>query len=145
MRYSLLFLLCTTTLFPSTDTDKLVIELEKSLMAPCCYGGTVYDHGHPEMEAEIKALVEAGKTKQEILDLYKERYGERILAVPVAKGFNLMAWVAPVIIAVIGFLIVGLYLRTTRKTLPPTSTEPKGKNVPYNDEIEKELKAMDQD
>jgi cytochrome c-type biogenesis protein CcmH/NrfF len=145
MRYSLLLLLFTTTLFSSTDKDNLVIELEKSLMAPCCYGGTVYDHGHPEMEAEIKALVEAGKTKQEILDLYKERYGERILAIPVAKGFNLMAWVAPVIIAVIGFLIVGLYLKTTKKTPPPPSSESKGKTVPYNDEIEKELKAMDQD
>jgi len=114
-------------------------------MAPCCYGGTVYDHGHPEMEAEIKALVEAGKTKQEILDLYTQRYGERILAVPIAQGFNLMVWVAPGIIAAIGFLIVGLYLKTTRKKPPATSAEPQGKTVPYNDEIERELKAMDQD
>lgn len=143
MKYALLLLLLTTTLFSSTDKDKLVIELEKSLMAPCCYGGTVYDHGHPEMSAEIRALVEAGKTKQEILDLYTQRYGERILAVPIAKGFNIMAWVAPVIIAIIGFLIVGLYLRTTQKTPSDTPSEPQGKSVPYNDEIERELKAMD--
>ena len=68
--------------------ESLVSDLEKSLMAPCCWTGTVADHGNPNMEKSIKELVSQDMNKEEILDHFVKIYGERILAVPIAKGFN---------------------------------------------------------
>ena len=78
----------------ANDQEELIMDIEKSLMATCCWSGTVYDHGNPDMEVEIVALVKAGKTKTEVLDRFVNQYGERVLAIPVAAGFNLFVWLA---------------------------------------------------
>jgi len=67
------------------DKKVLIMDVEKSLMATCCWSGTVYDHGNKEMEIEIAGMVNAGKTKSEILDYFTDKYGERVLSIPVAK------------------------------------------------------------
>nr|MCS5654017.1 cytochrome c-type biogenesis protein CcmH [Candidatus Neomarinimicrobiota bacterium] len=67
------------------EKSKLISDIEQSLMATCCWSGTVYDHGNKEMEIEIAGMVQAGKTKTEILDYYTDKYGERVLSVPVAE------------------------------------------------------------
>lgn len=132
-----------SVLFAAPTQEELINEIEQSLMAPCCWSGTVYDHGNSEMENGIRLLVEEGKTKKEIMDHYVGIYGERILAVPVAQGFNFLAWIAPVIIAAIAFTVLGLYFKTSKKS---PIVEPKhvaDVNIPFNDQIEKELKELD--
>jgi len=85
----------------SAETD-LATDIKQSLISPCCWAGTVYDLDHnPEMEEQIERFVAMEKTKQEILDYYIGLYGERILAVPKAEGFNLMVWVTPVLAGMI--------------------------------------------
>ncbi|SVC93526.1 uncharacterized protein METZ01_LOCUS346380, partial [marine metagenome] len=44
------------------EKSKLISDIEQSLMATCCWSGTVYDHGNKEMEIEIAGMVQAGKT-----------------------------------------------------------------------------------
>lgn len=110
-------------------------------MAPCCWSGTVNDHGNPEMEEKIKALVNENKSKDEILDYFVGVYGERILAIPVARGFNLMVWVAPFFVLGLGTFILINYLRLKNK--PVQKLKNIDQKVPYDDVIEKELKAME--
>lgn len=130
-----------TFLFGNTAQEKLVIDIERSLMAPCCWSGTVYDHGHSQMEKEIQTMVESGQPKNEIMDHYVKQYGERILAIPVAQGFNVMAWIAPIFIGIAGLIFLGLYLRSPKEsTLSLTKTD---ENIPFSDVIEKELKDLD--
>ena len=112
-------------------------------MAPCCWSGTVYDHGNKELEEGIRSLVNDGNNKQEVLDHYVAIYGERILAIPVAQGFNIMAWIAPVIIAIAALTVLGLYLRTPAKNEEKSSLSTSDPSIPYDDEIEKELKELD--
>ena len=77
----------------------VAMNIKKSWMSPCCWAGTVYDLDHnPEMEEQIKTFIDQGKSEQEIIDHYVDLYGERILAIPIAKGFNIMVWVAPIIV-----------------------------------------------
>ena len=95
------------------------------------------------MEAKISEMVSEGKTKQEVMDYYVEMYGEQILAVPIASGFNLMAWLAPVAVFLIGVLIFFNYLK--QKSLEPV-TKPgseKDKKIQYDDLIERELKERE--
>lgn len=123
------------------EKGKLIDDLEQSLMATCCWSGTVYDHGNKEMEIEIAGMVNIGKTKTEILDYYKGKYGERVLAIPVAEGFNYFAWIAPIFMGLLGITIIFVYIRTTKET--PAIIETLDATVTYSDQIERELKEMD--
>ena len=116
--------------------ESLVSDLEKSLMAPCCWTGTVADHGNPNMEKSIKELVSQDMNKEEILDHFVKIYGERILAVPIAKGFNLMAWIAPILILILGCIILYNYL-LVRTKISPTTNFLDYKKVKNNELIEK--------
>lgn len=123
------------------EKGKLIDDLEQSLMATCCWSGTVYDHGNKEMEIEIAGMVNTGKTKTEILDYYKGKYGERVLAVPVAEGFNYFAWIAPIFIGLLGLTIILIYIKTTKEK--PPIVESTNDSFAYSDQIERELKEMD--
>ena len=122
--------------------NSLVSDLEKSLMAPCCWTGTVADHGNPNMEKSIKELVNKNMNKKEILDHFVNIYGERILAVPIARGFNLMAWIAPILILILGCIILYNYI-IVRTKISSNINFLDYKNVKNNDLIEKELKEME--
>ena len=123
------------------EKSDLIMDLEQSLMATCCWSGTVYDHGNKEMEIEIAGMVNTGKTKNEILDYYKGKYGERVLAVPVAEGFNYFAWIAPIFIGLLGLTIILIYIKTTKEK--PPIVESTNDSFAYSDQIERELKEMD--
>ena len=132
-----------STLLGQTDAGKetLISELEGALMAPCCWSGTVADHGNPGMEEKIRELVSQDKTKEEIVDHFVGIYGERILAIPGARGFNLMVWLAPVIVLGLGTLVLVNYLKLPAK--PQKAIPFKEEKIPYDDLIEKELKEME--
>ena len=124
-----------------TDRERLISELEGALMAPCCWSGTVADHGNPDMEKKIRELAEEGRSQEEIVDHFVGIYGERILAVPVARGFNLMVWVAPVIVLGFGTLVLVNYLKVRGR--PEEAVTLDDNKVPYDDLIEKELREME--
>ena len=123
------------------EKSELIIDIEQSLMATCCWSGTVYDHGNKEMELNITAMVGDGKTKTEILDYYTDQYGERVLAVPKAEGFNIFAWIAPIVIFGLGLTIIFLYIRTSKNNLTPKVKA--DDTIAYSDEIEHELSELD--
>ena len=56
------------------EKNELIIDIEQSLMATCCWTGTVYDHGNKEMEIEIASMVNNGKSKPEILSYFTDKY-----------------------------------------------------------------------
>ena len=120
----------------------VAMNIKKSLMSPCCWAGTVYDLDHnPEMEEQIKTFINQGKSEQQIIDHYVDLYGERILAIPIAKGFNIMVWVAPIIVGLLAIGILIIYLKS-----PQTEPEPvifTSSDIPFDDEIERELKELD--
>lgn len=144
MRKIFLVLLLFTALFAASESQEaLVKDLEQSLIAPCCWSGTVYDHGHADMEAEIRQMVDDGKSRQAIIDHYVARYGERILASPVASGFNLMAWITPILIALVGIFIFINYLKTPKAAVAAGKPKDNESKIPFDEQIERELKALD--
>jgi cytochrome c-type biogenesis protein CcmH len=96
------------------EQEELAKKLEHQLIAPCCWTQTVDVHSSESaelMKAQISMLVAQGKSESEILDTFVEQYGEPILAAPRASGFNLVAYVLPVVIALaaagaIAYLVV---------------------------------------
>jgi len=138
----LLLLTMFLTILGADEKSELIIDIEKSLMATCCWSGTVYDHGNKEMEIEIAGMVDNGKTKSEIINYYTDKYGERVLSIPVAEGFNIFAWLAPLFFGLLSIFIIITYMRTSKnETIPIVNSS--NSNIKYNDEIERELKALD--
>jgi len=138
----LLLLTMFLTILSADEKSELIIDIEKSLMATCCWSGTVYDHGNKEMEIEIAGMVDNGKTKSEIIDYYTDKYGERVLSIPVAEGFNIFAWLAPLFFGLLSIFIIITYMKTS-KNEPIPIVNSSDSNIKYNDEIERELKALD--
>ena len=137
-----LFLTFAIDIFGESDNNELIIDVEKSLMAVCCYSGTVYDHGNKEMEEQIVRFVNQGKSKEEILNFYTDRYGEKVLALPKTEGFNLFAWIAPMMIAVLGFTIITVYINS-KNDVEENLEFSKDNSIDYSDQIESDLKDLD--
>ena len=141
---NILIIFSISVLFATQSNEELISDIEQSLMAPCCWSGTVDDHGHSQLESEIKSMVEAGQSRQQVLDHFVKTYGERILAIPVAQGFNIMVWIAPALIAIAAFTVLGLYIRSPKiNNDKPADKSTTDSSILFNEQIEKELKEMD--
>ena len=135
-----LFGLLTTVLY-ANNQEELIMDIEKSLIAVCCWSGTVYDHGNSDMETVIASMVQSGNTKSDIMNHFVNQYGERVLAIPVMSGFNMLAWIAPILIGLIGILIWYLYLNSPSTFVKPIKNE--YNDISNIDQIEQELKEME--
>jgi cytochrome c-type biogenesis protein CcmH len=67
----------------------------------------------------IAELIAQGKTKQEVKDALVAEYGPRVLAEPADDGFQLTAWLVPVLAALAALALVVLTARRWRGTRPP--------------------------
>lgn len=65
----------------------------------------------PAMHRDIMALVEGGYDAREIIDAFKETYGERALMAPTREGFNLVGWTMPFAALLAGGTVVALLVR----------------------------------
>ena len=72
-------------------------ELEGELVCPTC--DTTLDQSNApianRMREFVRERIAAGDTKSEIKDALVAQFGERVLAAPPRRGFNLLAWVLP--------------------------------------------------
>ena len=127
------------------EKEEIARRIEGELMAPCCWAEPVSQHLSPiaeEMRRDIRTMLLAGKTKQEILDIYVARYGERILTTPPARGFNLLVYILPWIIAITGVAGVVMVLRRWLALKTAVSGAP-AMDERYADRIDQELRELD--
>ena len=101
-------------------------ELEGEIMCPIC--GTTLDQSDStiaqNMKMFIAAQIRAGKSKGEIEDALVSQFGEAVLAAPPKEGFNLLAWLLPLIGLFVAIPIVGWAAwRWSRGREPPPSEE----------------------
>ena len=91
------------------------------------------------MMTDLGKQIDAGKSDEEILAYFEQKYGAAVLAAPPASGFNLAAWIMPFAALGIGGLAAIYFVRRFRaswKTAPATNTE----LAKYQDKVEEELK-----
>ena len=81
--------------------------IDKMLMCPVCPAETI-DQAQVEisfqMRAVVRELLAEGRTRQEVLDYFVDRYGADILAAPPKSGTNLVAWILPIVGVAAGLL-----------------------------------------
>ncbi|MEW6297263.1 MAG: cytochrome c-type biogenesis protein CcmH [Thermodesulfobacteriota bacterium] len=99
------------------EQERLAQRIEGKLIAPCCFAQTVANHYSDvaeQIKKQIRRRLAQGATEEEIINEYVRVYGERILAEPQARGFNLLAYLLPPLAIVGGLGSVCLFLRQWR-------------------------------
>jgi cytochrome c-type biogenesis protein CcmH len=121
-------------------------EIEDQLIAPCCWTQPVSQHYSEAAETirkEVHEMVAAGKTRDEILNYYVSRYGERILATPRPKGFNVLVYILPWSALILGAWLLIILLKKLRSPVAPPAPSPLPDSR-YASVIEKELKDLEE-
>jgi cytochrome c-type biogenesis protein CcmH len=124
-------------------------ELQQELWCPVCQGvrlDVCEQKVCEQMRDMIDADLAAGKTKEEIKGNFIEFYGPVVLGEPPREGFNLVAWIVPVLL-VVGGLLFALFLtrRWSRKSVTPSApVASEASSVPSADDdylarVEREL------
>ena len=128
-------------------------DLEESLTCQCGCGLTVHACNHLQcgsaipLRKEIRAQMNLGKSRDQILAYFKAKYGEKILSAPTASGFNILAWVTPFVLVAIGALFVGItIMRWSARVRPATDAglSPPPAASPYDKVMEKELREFEE-
>ena len=137
----------------SPELEAMAKKIETELIAPCCMVQPVSIHSSPiarKIKVDIRKMLAAGKTRQEILDHYVEKYGTEILSSPPQTGFNRLSVWMPVIFILLGLGVVAVILKVWIGRRPKyLSDSPAAGPVEHDiDEetskrIERELEEMD--
>jgi cytochrome c-type biogenesis protein CcmH/NrfF len=94
-----------------------VNEIEGEVMCPIC--GTLLELADsPQAQREkvyVAKLVATGKTKAEIKDALVAQYGPAVLALPKASGFDLSAYLVPVLAILIAIAVLGFSVARWRR------------------------------
>ena len=94
-----------------------VHDIEAEVMCPVC--GTLLELAEsPQAKREkvyVAGLVASGKTRAEIKDALVTQYGPSVLALPKASGFDLSAYLVPIIAIVIAAIVLALSVARWRR------------------------------
>lgn len=94
---------------PAEDPGARAERIGKQLRCPVCRGVPIADSPSKlavEMMGIVRDKIAEGKSDQEILVYFEERYGEWALLKPKAQGANLLIWILPVLFIVGGAIFI---------------------------------------
>jgi cytochrome c-type biogenesis protein CcmH len=129
----------------ASEQHPTLLELEGQLMCPICAGETLAQSDSPaaqRIKAHVQERIRQGWTRSQIKDELVDIWGTRILAAPPRHGWNLLAWVLPLVgilggAGVIGFLAWGWSRRREEPEQVPGPWSLNGR--PLDPEIERKL------
>ncbi len=84
-------------------------ELESEVVCPTCHT-TLDQSSSPiaqRMKAFISVRIRAGDTKSEIEQKLVDQFGQAVLAKPATHGFDLLAWLLPIVGLLGGAAVIG--------------------------------------
>jgi cytochrome c-type biogenesis protein CcmH len=119
---ALLALLALASPSLATTPQTSINDVEGEVMCPIC--GTLLELAEsPQAQRErvlVKHLIAEGKTKAEVKDALVAQYGPAVLALPKGSGFDLSAYLVPVIAFIVAALALAFgVLRWRRAAKPP--------------------------
>jgi cytochrome c-type biogenesis protein CcmH/NrfF len=114
-------------------------DIEDEVMCPVC--GTLLELAEsPQAKREkvyVAKLVASGKTKAEIKEALVAQYGRSVLALPKASGFDLSAYLVPIIAIAIAVIALAFSLSRWRCDGQPSSSAQGAPPAPQGEEAER--------
>jgi len=152
MSFLTLALVVLTLAAPPPDAasvEREAQQIEGLLIAPCCWTQPVSQHqsqASDEVKKQIRTLLAAGKTRQEVLDAFAAQYGPRILAEPPAAGFGRLLYVGLPLAFLLSAAALILFVRRASSARAAPSTAPEtvvADEAGYAARLDDELRDMD--
>lgn len=106
------------------ENDPFIIGVERRLRCTCGCNLDIYTCRttdftctySPALHREIVALVQQGKTADEVIAAFVAKYGETALMAPPKRGFNWAAYLLPgVLITAVGVVLATVLVRRSRR------------------------------
>ena len=132
-RRSLFLLLAVVVLVAAVWTSMLVLKTSQQtldqhvhavaaqLKCPICQNESVADSPSwvaQQMRGVIRQQIQAGKSDQEIIQYFEQRYGNSIVWTPQWQGFGLLTWLVPLALFLIGCGLVFFTIRDWQALAP---------------------------
>jgi cytochrome c-type biogenesis protein CcmH/NrfF len=100
------------------DNDPVIVDLEHKLKCTCgcnldiftCRTTDFTCTYSPALHQEILGLYKEGKTPEQIIAAFVEKYGEQTLMAPEAQGFNLAGYLVPGLLVLLAGGILSVVL-----------------------------------
>ena len=130
---------------PASAQALTVNDVAREVRCPTC--NTPLDVSNApvalDMKRYIRERIDEGWTKQEIIDGLVDEFGRGVLATPPKSGFDLVAWVVPGIVVLIGLAAIPVLTRAwSRRPRPDAAAA----GPPPTDEearrLEEELRRL---
>ncbi|NIA31756.1 MAG: hypothetical protein GWP06_17835 [Actinobacteria bacterium] len=150
---AVLIVIITVLFMPAVQAFALTAgEITKGLTCTCscnmlvsaCECGTAQ-----KITTQVSQMIEKGLSKEEIIQSFVSTHGEKILAAPTKKGFNLTAWILPFLAIILGAGGIYIFIDKCLISRKDTSDESEYDNkkqvtkAKYLDLFEKELKDFE--
>jgi len=113
-------------------------EVASLMRCPVCQGLSVAASPTDSalaMKEEVRALLAAGYTEEQILAYFERSYGEFIRLVPKTEGFNLFVWIVPLAALLLGLAVVAARLRRSA----PAAAEVPPELADYLERVRREV------
>ena len=128
----------------ASEQKPTLAELERELICPTCQTTLELSNAPiaERMRSFIRARIAAGDTKSEIKASLVEQFGESVLAAPPKRGFNLLAWILPLVGAALALgLLAFALVRWSRARPEAAEPAPASANggPPLDPELERRL------
>jgi cytochrome c-type biogenesis protein CcmH len=136
---------------PVLVSDDEVNAIAKELYCPVCENiplDVCPTQACAEWREDVRDKLTQGWSKEEIKQYFINRYGDRVVAAPPARGLNWLVYVLPPLVIVLGAVFLfsmmfGMKKRSSRQLIPtepetqPSDAQPKDM---YIEKMEEELK-----
>ena len=93
------------------------------------------------MRAEIRERLLKGESADAIVAGFVARYGKQVLSAPTMEGFDITAWIMPLLIFALGIVVVGWIVVRMARPLPAAEQPP----AAVDPRVERELKDFEEE
>ncbi|HEY7983554.1 MAG TPA: cytochrome c-type biogenesis protein [Ktedonobacterales bacterium] len=104
--------------------DDRVMDVASQLQCLPCQGESVADSPSSwatQVRGVIRAQLQSGKSEQQVIQYFVDRYGENIRQDPPKSGFTLLMWLGPLAALAAGIALVTLVARQWRAQAATTA------------------------
>ena len=117
----LCLLLLSTPLHAADELDAREAHLATQLRCVVCQNQTVAESNAPlaaDMRREIRAQLENGRSDQQVVEFFEERYGAFVHYSPPVKPSTWLLWGAPFVLLIAGLALLWKVLRKHGRNHP---------------------------
>jgi cytochrome c-type biogenesis protein CcmH len=118
-------------------------QIQSEVMCVACHESLAVARS-PEAYSEnnyIRELIAQGETRQQIEHNLVEQYGPSVLAKPPAHGFNVLVYVVPPVLVIIGLVTLAVTIPKWRRRARQADAEPQARPAELSDDDARRLDA----